>query len=141
MRVGHLNVTRPNWYDRTTLITGTNGHADDIGPHAETDRYTYTVPVGVRTFIDAVYVNLCRASSATDSKFARARWISSPTTGGEGAFVEAAQDSSERDPMVAMLSQCGQLQTADQLIFRTNDPSTGGTENYSWGVKLNEYTI
>lgn len=67
MRIGHLQPTRPEWYDRrpTTFIKAYQQDSVNAGAGG-TFRWTYTVPAGKKCYVDSaaayIYVRTLRTT-------------------------------------------------------------------------------
>lgn len=57
--------SRPEFYDRNSLHVNDDFAANNLAPHSETVRDSYTVPSGKKMFLEAVYVYIFIADAAS----------------------------------------------------------------------------
>lgn len=143
MEVGHLNVSRAPWYDRTTAIINTSVTVAGVAPHNSTTRATYTVPSGVRSFLDVLTLGNGVSGIPTASAVASARFEHTPSGGAAGRFMDLAfeSDSAPQESRHLCIAAAGQIRAGDVISFITQDQSTGGSRNYQLDLKANEYAI
>lgn len=58
MRVGHLNVTRPDYYDRQAAMVFRQSWQQGIGAHGVTVRWSYIPPTGKQAFVGTLAVGV-----------------------------------------------------------------------------------
>lgn len=65
MRVGHLQPTRPEWFDRNPLPICATMAATIAGADGGTVRSTYTVPTGRKSYLDLSQMSAYRTADGT----------------------------------------------------------------------------
>lgn len=140
MRVGHVQPSRANWYDRTPVSRAQAYASGGTAPHGATTRWTYTCPSGKKAFLAAAHVQMIRitvaapvGTSAVSVYYTPSGGSATTVCGGEminntvgGEFHESLA------PQLAMLA-------GDVLLSQTSDISTGGTFDYVSTALVGEY--
>lgn len=65
MRIGHLQPTRPEWFDRNPTTFALQGAASVVGAAGTTVLWTYTVPTGKKAYWDASQLDVFRTVDGT----------------------------------------------------------------------------
>ena len=65
MKLGSLASARPAYYDRAATTKNLAFGTTSIAPHANTTRFTYTVPAGRKMFVESLNVSSFRETIAT----------------------------------------------------------------------------
>lgn len=65
MRIGHLQPTRPEWFDRNPLPVTLQGAASVTGGTGTVTLWSYTVPTGKKAYWDVANLDLFRTADGT----------------------------------------------------------------------------
>lgn len=140
MRVGHLNVTRPVYYDRNPITIGGVGGGDSIGPHGITQRWSYICPSGSKAYVENTLAHVVREVAATTPGRAEVYTQVSLNSGGVADMVVArivVNTQGQSDRMIA--GGLGLLVAGDSIAGMTDDTSVNGTCDYVTTVKLTQF--
>lgn len=111
-----------------------------VGPHSTTVRYTYTVPAGRVAVLEAVFVEVTRATAPTTAGQARCYVVVTRNGASSLILVEATIFTSTVGVTEwATLGTPITLLSGDNVTLRTIDGSTGGTCNYTGSVMISQY--
>ena len=141
MRVGHLNVTRPQYYDRIIQTISISAANAGVAPHGGTVRATYTTPTGVRTHMDILSLAIARRSNATSEGLVENKFVFTPSGGSALAILRTVLDINAGVHADAHVGQAGIMVSGDKLELTDFDPSTGGSVSYSGATKLCEFQV
>jgi len=109
-----------------TAASGIDYAGDAIGPHADTDRVTSTVPTSMKYLITRTSSQIIRDGAPTTPGIAEV-WVHvSGIYLHRLAILSTNVGDSEHDAA----GEGGTAQEGDALIITTTDPSTGGTHAY-----------
>lgn len=75
MRIGHLQPTRPDWYDRTPTAVPQVYEQTTGAPSVGRTNWTYTVPSGRKAWLAAVYVSYSCVGAPTFGNIARSEIV------------------------------------------------------------------
>jgi hypothetical protein len=135
VRIGHLQQTRPHYYDRNPAIQHVIYAATGVAPHGGTSRATYTVPSGKKAIVEAAHVAVTRQTAAAPVGLISFRLtIAGANLGSLYYMRNAVGDYEQLTDLTGGLFPAG---TAFDLD--TTDASTGGTCAYHGGVKIMEF--
>lgn len=139
MRVGHLNVTRPAYYDRAATATGRSYGAGGVAPHGVTTRWTYTVPTGSAAYIEYVQTGILRDGASGAPGFSQA--LVQFNTGSNNPLIGNSwlQDGTAGARQLQGVGSAGYMQAGQDIQGRTGDTSVGGTCRYQVDAKLVEF--
>ena len=141
MNVGHLNVSRPTWYDRVTNTIGSSDSQGATAPHGLTTRVTYTTPSSKRALVESCHVCFARGANPTTDAETRAQWAKTPAVGTTGALLRIQQWQNQSVGRNAQLTQPLSMLAGDAIDYANQDGCTGGTFIYSGGFSGVEFTI
>lgn len=131
---------RTLYYDRKPF-THTEFYSAIVGPHLDTNRWTYTVPAGKRAYIESAHARLVRETYPTIPSTVYAS-ISVQPAGGIGVDLVEIDGIAmfPGDGGVADSGgQIGLLDEGDTIFATTADASTGGTVQFEVCCKLTEF--
>lgn len=139
MRVGHLNVTRPEWYDRTPSVSLLSFNMS-LAPHANTQRLSYTVPSGRKAYLEFLYLSLFRTAAAAPAGVVFLTFDYTPNGGllTNLAVIDYGGNA-VGDRVAEMVGSTFTMLVGDQLALFTSDSGTGGSVIYRLGVKITEF--
>jgi hypothetical protein len=140
MKVSSFAVARPIYYDRN----GTSGvkayQAYGLAPHAEVERWSYTVPVGKKAYVEMFQVGVKRDTVATVVSRYWAEMFFYPSGSGATKILEASLQSNVADTQLNFIVGGSMLMFAgDQLAGWTGDASTGGTITVQVSAKYSQF--
>lgn len=132
MRILFPPGQRSNWFDRNAASLANTYEAYAVAPHAETTRWTYTVPAGKKFLIGSGAINFQRDAAAAAAAAAGA-YIKLTPSGGAATTVLRCMTalSAVGSPQIIAGLQGLILFAADVIDGRTVDSSTGGSFNYA----------
>lgn len=139
MRVGHLQVTRPEWYDRHANPVTKSAAA--TGPVGVTQLWTYTVPSGKKAYCDLVLSTAYRGQIATATGIVQCLVDYAAVSGGGAALLTDIRmdaninGASERQ----LVGQFGIVVAGDIFTATVVDPCTGGSTTLRCTLKATEY--
>jgi len=126
VRVGHASGQRQQPIDRLSTTIGQFWYSDDVAPHAETERFAYTVPTGYKAIITQAEGIVQRATAATTVGRVKAYVDTTP-----GYVVRAhLLKNNVGDSEQHMVPFTQPLLAGDYANGYTSDASTGGTVDY-----------
>lgn len=133
-------IARPTYYDRNPVAKAFTYDAAAVAPHAQTTRWTYTVPAGKKAQLQTSTFMLERDAAAAPAGYTRSQIVYTPSGGGNFAiyvveFVNAGVDANRSSNIGLGMT----LLAGDQLISQTQDGSTGGSVAYVVGSTLQEF--
>lgn len=139
MRVGHLQPTRPEWYDRNPTVIGRTTLT--VGPVVLTQAWIYTVPTGKKAYCDHVSGSVLRRSEATATgdvnSYAELRDPGPVTI---TRFVDLLMLDNVRGATMGTAVPAFGIITAGQILRGIiGDASTGGSTDLRVAAKLTEY--
>ena len=142
MRVGHLQPTRPEWYDRNPLTLGQVYQADAVsGGAGGTARWSYTVPAGKKCYIDGLMAYLYVAALRTAGGFHGAV-ITYIAGGGAGGTVDLLNlrvyDNVRGAGKEIAIGAQGMMQAGDRILG-SDYSATTGTYDTETVAKLTQY--
>jgi len=140
MRVGFPGGPRLEWYDRNPIVRVQNYNPTAVAPHAQQQRWSYTVPTGKKAFIELMQVQAYRATAATTVGMAQAGIFYYPNGGtNQPLLLEYIRTNNVGDRAADAIGNSGVLLASDQLTAYTQDNSTGGTVDYNLNAKIMEF--
>lgn len=121
---------RPAWYDRNPAGQN-NIYTNTVAPHAETDRWTYTVPSNKKAWLSTVCLQMTRVTVAAPIGKYYALMYYQPAGGSNFAFlyISSFANVAGDERLLTISPQMG-LIAGDRLDCATQDLSTGGTVEY-----------
>lgn len=141
MRVFNVQpAARPQFYDRNPVPKSQLFSGAGIAPHADVIRWSYTVPVGKKAWVDGctVYVIRDAAATAVNSCFCGIQYTPS---GGAISRLNVCYQvvNTVGDQIHNSLTQIGALMPGDLIQADDSDISTGGTHVIEESAKYTEY--
>jgi hypothetical protein len=138
--VGNILVARPVWHDRNPLTKGLIYSANLVAPHADTVRWTYTVPAGKKALIEQAQVAVLRSGAATAVAVVRAYVQATTLDVGTSILAYAAHHNIAANVQDGQVAGGTIMLAANQVLEgKTDDPSTGGTNTFMVSAKLTEF--
>jgi len=142
VRVGTPSaVARPDWYDRNPIPTNLYWDAE-TGPHAATERWTYTVPSGKKALVEVLQCVVKRTVAATTPLTPYTRISYTPSGGTERSLLTAILLSAEnavKDKMESGIGATLTMFVGDRIRAMSADAGTGGTCFYLAAGKVTEF--
>jgi len=140
MRSGQPIISRPAWYDRNPEPGWGVYFAAAVAPHALTTRWSYTVPTGKKTFLEAILCWLMRAGAAATvgRVYALIQYLEGGVSGPYLAYA-SIRTNSVGDGDSGNLGQSIIMVAGDIIRCQTSDGSTGGAVDYNTGFKATEF--
>jgi hypothetical protein len=109
-------------------------------PHADTQRWTYTVPAGKKALVEAAQLLTLRDAAATTLGRAEASILITPSGGALNRMLRTLHlINTVGERVDIFIGEAGSLLAADQIQATTEDSSTGGTMGYFATAKIMEY--
>jgi hypothetical protein len=139
MQIGQAQVVRYEWYDRSLKTEG--GHlANNIAPHAETVRATYTVPANR---VAKIVISPSRVTINTAAAPASSRWLRYKLTHDDATTTDLGYISNKLNNVGDTYGHDGisefMLVAGEKIELFTADLSTGGLTFYIGGFVVTEY--
>ena len=136
MRVANVFSGRPQAYDRNPLAISVDADLGLIGPHAITQRWSYTVPAARKFQATSVFGRCQRATAATTPGRALTTVLDAGTLFTAAIYTNVAGDKDS-----AALGT-GPFYAAGLLVRGyTSDASTGGTMDYTNSLRGVEFDV
>jgi len=140
MRLTNVFSGRPLYYDRNPTTKDNNFDLQAVAPHAQTFRWTYTVPAGRKAYIVAVAARATRSTVAgTPGRFTVQSQLQKSGSGqafnmyiDSIANTASAEVTDRGSGMVTLLA-------GDLAGQATSDLSTTGTVDYAGGMWTTEF--
>jgi len=133
-------LARPAWYDRNPLTRWQTYIGSNVGPHAETTRWTYTVPAGKKATVELTYLYVRRASAPTTASQISVDVKFTPSGGSAATVVRAETFTAVTTDVISITNPIAMfLGVGDVLAVTSSDASTGGTVNYILTAKITEF--
>jgi len=140
MRLQNINPARPAFYDRAVENVTRRFSTAAVGPHSLTARITYTVPTGVKAYVDLASAHVFRDGVPTTPGTITILFEYTPSGGGPVNIVQLNHLSRELNVLSTTgPMNLGYLLSGDQLRVLTSDDSTGGTATYVIALKIFEF--
>jgi len=131
MRLQHVLVTRPDWFDRNPTAQSGGYVASSVAPHALTQRWTYTVATGKKAILQTA-ICIVQRDSVASVLGAQSSYMRYIPSGGSAVRPLYAYNTSNT-LSAAQSNNIGAtmaLLAGDQIDGSTLDDSTGGTGFY-----------
>jgi hypothetical protein len=139
MKVSSFAVARPAYYDRAAITKNLAYGAANVAPHANTTRFTYTVPAGRKMFVESACVASFRdtAAAVVGQQFMNVVMYDGTTYCNLIAnyYYTTALGAVQNQ----ILGNSATVYAGHQVIGATWDFSTGGTQDLRLSVKGSEY--
>lgn len=133
-------VSRPAFFDRNPGPKTSMYSAGGVAPHASTTRWSYTVPVGRKAWVDSMWIQVDRAAAGTTAGVVAANLNYVPNGGTVGVFGQGWLFNNAVGAVNQVVAeQFGYLGAGDVLSSTTSDGSTGGSIDYTIAAKYTEY--
>lgn len=140
MQVGHIQQSRPAYYDRNPSNVQLDYSAAGVAPHASTQRWTNTIASGKKGFIENLYALAYKATTGGVNGLSQASIYYTPSGGAQGILLGAQIFGTAAGAQHVMsTTSAGVLQAGDVLAGFTNDLATGGTMNFFLTAKVMLY--
>lgn len=133
-------VARPYYFDRNQKTQSQVYNVQAVAPHGQTTRFTYTVPVGRKAYIETGLCYIRRAVAATAALFAEGA-ITQVVDQGGGTYLASARLVSnviDRD-MQMTANGAGLLNPGNSVSGISSDGSNGGSVDYFLSLKVTEF--
>lgn len=139
MRVGHLNVTRPMWWDRGPTVVGKM--ATSNGPIVLTVIWTYTVPTGKKAYCDMLEAVVYRgnAPGAVGEATSLIDMYDATSTFVARLLNTRVYSATPLDRSQDFIAAYGVLTEGFSVLGQYSDASTGGTTTMRSGGKFTEF--
>lgn len=115
MRVGHLQSSRLDWYDRNPVAAPQVYEQTTGGPSTGRTNWTYTVPAGKKSWLAAVYVSYSCISQGTTTGVARSEIVLN-TGGSDVVLARALIFTSVPGDRDAVVNQAGWMMPAGTTL-------------------------
>jgi hypothetical protein len=133
-------VARPNPYDRNGTAKTSTALTGGAAPHAITQRWSYTVPVGRKAFIEAFFALVQRNTAAAPVGAAAVIMQYTPVGGAATRVLDVwVSSNGVGDTALQTPTNFGFMQAGDVLTASDQDSSTGGTVTYVQTAKYTEF--
>lgn len=139
-RGGHYNPGRQAVYDRSPANQALQYQGAAVAPHGLTNRWTRTVPAGLRAQVQLVSGQIMRVTAA--APVGQVQMLVSVVCSGNTAQVLMLQmlTNTAGDQQHAEFGGEILLAPGDTVACATQDASTGGTVNYNTGALSVEFS-
>jgi len=128
------------WYDRNPISRNDCWASINVAPHSVTTRWSYQVPSGKKALLEVVQARVTRSLAATTAGLANSSIGLIPSGGTRKAIALATIRSNTLwDKEGATIGSAVALRTGDEIDYRTDDSSTGGTCDYIGAYKVTEF--
>lgn len=132
MELLNLAASRPAWYDRNPVTKRNYYAAVGLAPHADTQRWVYTVPAAKKFVVQTVDVHCTRVTAA--APVGRVwNYINLTPNGGAagGVLTRFMWGNNVGDHLEGVIGGQPTLLAGDVLEGHTRDEGTGGTVDYA----------
>lgn len=137
-----VSVRGSEWFDRNPKSIS-DEYDDDVNPHAETERLTYTVPSDRIALIEVLSINITQTVAATAGGFANARWYVTPNGESETRFFTVTLANLTAvitgRTVSKTIGSTIPLFDGDKFVLKTSMFGTAGTMAVECGYKLTEF--
>jgi len=140
VKVGFPGGPRLEWYDRNPYHRFQSYHGEDVAPHVQTTRWSYTVPYGKKAFVESAFVYVERATAAGTARLAQSQIEIQPF--GQSTnylLLVALRTNTVGDHDHEAMGNGPILLVGDAVGGYTVDTSTGGTVDYTMDAKITEF--
>lgn len=139
MRVGHLQPTRPDWYDRTPVGSQKQEDTTFAGPNAGTTPWSYTVPANKKAWLASAMASMRVATAPTLAGVGYA-YVAALIGGFVYPFARCDLFSSVPGERDAMVNAPGVMIPAGANVFGFyTNTSTGGTFDVQLVALITEF--
>jgi len=140
MRIVYPPGARTEFYDRNPIQIQGVYEARAIAPHAQTTRWTYTVPAGKKMYAGSLFCGIVCDTDQTGGGECDSSIAMTPSGGAVGGLLRASMAFSSTttgraEPAVGG----GYFLAGDALLGRTEDLGTGGTISYLVSLQGTEF--
>ncbi len=128
-------VARAAYYDRNSTTPNVSVIAQNVAPHAQLTRVTYTVPTARKAIITAITIETIRITAA--APVGNVNWLvnANGVTISSGESLDNTVGGNQR-----IATGCGQIALAGGVInVQDTDAGTGGTVDYFESVAVTEF--
>ncbi len=140
MNVGHLQASRPQYYDRNPAPASTPYGGANLAPHGLTERLSITVAAGKKAWFDVAYLQIVRTAVSAGNNSVNCYVAYRPNGGTEGTVAQAYSTTNVQwEGTDAQLTGLGLMAAGDRLRGMTADGSPGGTVSYTITVKYTTF--
>jgi len=128
------------WYDRNPKNVFNFYGVPGVAPHAETERWIYTVPTGKKAFVEVAMLKVLRWTASTLVNWAGASIHYLPAGGVDHPLIDAWLFASALGTMeTVILGQSLLMFSGDVLRGLTADSNADGTVYYFLSSKITEF--
>lgn len=139
MELANLAASRPAWIDRNPSPQGIEYEGINLAPHINTLRVSYTVAAGKKAQVEGLSIDICRVTAAAPVGLYQAYWYL-VTSGGNCPMPRVKMLTNNIGDRAGALANGSMFMGAgDQVQGVTGDAGTGGTVNYTIGLKATQY--
>ena len=131
MKVSSYAVARPMYWDRNAVETSNAYEGNNLAPHADTTRFTYTVAASRKTFLDTAFIQIVRTSAYASLGEARVGMFVTPSGGTETCIMRQSIIIATTYVYQQFTMGGSVLMTAGTILkATTSDGSGGGTVSF-----------
>jgi hypothetical protein len=139
MRISSYAVARPAYYDRNATSGLSTYGAVNIGPHAETVRFTVTVGSGRKAFIEQARFTCLRITAAAVVNATTMIFRNTSGASSVDLIYETKWVTTVGDELTQGTTGTSTLYAGETLDARTSDLCTGGAWNYYLNCKYTTF--
>lgn len=131
--------SKREWFDRNPVVANYLYNAQNVAPHASTERWRYTCPVGKRAYVSLASISMMRQTAPGAVNLAQAfiRINDGAVDGDYGSCMVLSNTVGAEQHQT--FGQFGWLTTAQYVAGYTVDASTGGTFAYYISVQIIQF--
>lgn len=129
MRISSYAVARPAYYDRNAASV-TAEYVGTVGPHAGTNRFTYTVASGKKLITEFAYSSMYRATVAAPvGQYSAIVFAQVGANTPRFAYIDSVKNTVDATQQTTTAGAIT-IYAGESLNGYTSDASTGGTVSY-----------
>lgn len=137
MRISSYAVARPAYYDRNATSIA-DGYFADVGPHANTVRFTRTVAAGKKLIVEFANSSIIRTTVAAPVG-SYSSYINVQSTSGLRLTDIFSRDNTQYVYIRQATPVSVTIYAGESYTGETSDASTGGTITYLHQIKSTQY--
>lgn len=141
MRISNTQqVARPQYYDRNPSNKTKYNNSGAVAPHGSAGRWSYTVAVGKKAFIETLMFSILRNTAAAPAGQALCEVDYTPNGGSLTILgLKQLNTNGALDNTDVHLAVLGMMGAGDILAASDADASTGGTMTFIQTAKIQEF--
>lgn len=130
-------LLRQNYYDRNPLVVTRSFFGAALAPHVQVMRWSYTVPVNRKFFLEVAFAQVIRSGAGATFGFIN-DWVGIAS---DPAYYFSAATTAVNPPdrQVSIVGAAGYFNAGDSLQGWTVDNSNGGDGTHWLNIKGTEY--